>query len=183
MILCNSSEESSSWPIYINFYTASTWRTGVCRCEPGTLQLTLTYHSSNSTHMHMLNLQHQSLILRDSSSYMFRQTRIHASFSHSLFLENVVKLLPWMWGRMGFQSHNCYLEATRHMAQRQEHGIVGKIGNLALCLSCTALIFSHQELQQRIWGLRLTDPSSSATDAKLYTEHTGNRYYPALRSP
>lgn len=29
---------------------------------------------------------------------------------------------------MGFQSQNCHLEATRHTAQRQEHGIIGKIG-------------------------------------------------------
>lgn len=101
--------------------------------------------------------------------------RCSCVFSHSLFLENVVKPLAWIWGQMGFQSQNCF-GATRHTAQWQEHGLVGKIGNLALCLFSTALIFSNQELQQRIWGLRLTNLSFSATDGRLHTERTGNRY-------
>lgn len=139
----------------------------------------LTMVQTQHTLTHKVNLQHQSLILRDSSPDMFRQTCIHASFPHSVFLENVVKPLPSMWGWMGFQSQNCHLERTRLTAQRREHGIVGKIGNLALCLSCIALIFSHQELQQRIWGLRITDAQQNteetlSTDIAL--EHSLRRY-------
>lgn len=45
--------------------------------------------------MHMMNIQHQSLISRDLSSTleMFRHTYIHTSFPTVCFLENAVKLL------------------------------------------------------------------------------------------